>query len=309
MAKQYLVTGGAGFIGSHIAETLLKRGDKVRVLDNFSTGKPGNVPAGAELFEASITDLKKMAKAFNGIDGVFHTAALARVQESIDNPFESNEANITGTLNVIQASSRAGVRRIVFSSSSSIYGDTLILPTPENVLPNPKSPYALQKYVGEGYLKLATIFWGLQTVSLRYFNVYGPRMPLQGAYKLVIPIFLDQKAQGYEMTITSDGTQTRDFTHVDDVVRANLLAMDSSSVGSGEAINIGTGVNYSVNQVAKLIGGPTTHIPPRVEPHDTLADISRAKELLGWEPEVEFEEGLKRTMEWYETMTRKDTDR
>lgn len=298
--KHYLVTGGAGFIGSHTVEALLKRGDKVRVLDNFSTGKPGNVPAGAELLEVSITDFKKMAPAFDGIDGVFHTAALARVQESIDNPLESNEVNITGTLNVIQASFRAGVRRMVFSSSSSLYGDPPILPIPESVFPNPKSPYALQKYVGEGYLKLATLFWGLQTVSLRYFNVYGPRMPLQGAYKLVIPIFLDQKARGKEMTITSDGTQTRDFTYVDDVVRANLLAMDSGNVGSGEAINIGTGVNYSVNQVAKLIGGSTTHIPPRVEPHDTLADISLAKKLLGWAPQVQFEEGLKRTTEWFD---------
>lgn len=298
--KTYLVTGGAGFIGSHITEALLKRGDKVRVLDNFITSNRAGIPKGVEVVEASIIDRSAISAAFEGIVGVFHCAALARVQESIDNPFESNEINITGTLNVIIAARDAGVRRIIFSSSSSLYGDPSVLPTPEDTLPNPKSPYALQKYVGEGYMKLAALFWGVQTVSLRYFNVYGPRMPLQGAYKLVIPIFLDQKARATPMTITGDGTQTRDFVYVDDVVRANLLAMDSQSISRGEVMNIGTGKNYSMNEVAALIEGPTIHISPRVEPHDTQADISRANSMLRWQPAISFKEGLALTREWFE---------
>ena len=298
----YLVTGGAGVIGSHIVEALLNRGDKVRVLDNFATSKRGNVPPGAEMVEASITDSNAIASAFKDIDGVFHAAALPRVQESIEKPLESNEINIGGTLNVCIAARDASVRRMVFSSSSSIYGDTEIFPTPENTLPNPKSPYALQKYVGEEYLKLTARIWKVQTVSLRYFNIYGPRMPLEGAYKLVIPVFLEQQAKGEPLTITGDGTQTRDFTYIDDVVRANLIAMASPRVGQGEVINIGTGKNYSINKVAEFISGPTKHIAPRIEPHDTLADISRAKELLEWEPQVPFAEGLKRTREWFAGM-------
>lgn len=300
--KHYLVTGGAGFIGSHIVEALLKRGNKVRVLDNFGTSKKENVPAGVELFEASITDPATIASAFKDVDGVFHTAALPRVEESIANPLESNEINITGTLNVILAARDASVRRIVFSSSSSLYGNPTALPTPEDTIPNPMSPYALQKCVGEGYMKLASLFWKVETISLRYFNVYGPRMSLKGAYKLVIPIFLEQKLKGRPLTITGDGTQTRDFVYVDDVVRANLLAMDGGNIGNGEIINIGTGTNYSMNQIAALIGGSTAYIPPRVEPHDTLADTRRAKKLLGWTPKVKFEEGLKRTKEWFHTI-------
>lgn len=296
MGKHYLVTGGAGFIGSHIAHALLKRGDKVRILDNFSSGRRENVPAGVEVVDASIINPKAIAPAFKGVDGVFHCAALARVQESIDNPHPSNEINITGTLNVILAAKETGVKRIVYSASSATYGDQPVLPLNEGMIPNPKSPYALQKYVGEEYMKLAALLWGVRTVSLRYFNVYGPRMPLEGAYKLVIPIFLEQKAQGKSMTITGDGTQTRDYIYVEDVVRANLQAMANQKVGQGEVINIGTGKNYSVNEVAALIGGPTVQIPPRIEPHDTLADISLAKKLLGWEPQVNFEEGLKKTV-------------
>lgn len=297
--KQYLVTGGAGFIGSHIVETLLKRGDKVRVLDNFATSKRDNVPAGAELFEASITDHKAIAPAFQNVDGVFHTAALPRVQFSIEHPRKSNDANINGTLNVILAARDAGVKRIVYSATSSAYGDQPVLPLQEDMRPAPKSPYGLQKYVGEEYLKLASMFWNVEAVSLRYFNVYGPRLSFEGAYVTAIAVFLKQRAEGKPLTITGDGTQTRDFTYIDDVVRANLLAMESSKVGKGEIINIGAGRNKSMNEVAALFDHPTVHIAPRIEPHDTLADISRAKELLGWEPQVNFEEGLKRTMAWF----------
>ncbi|MBI4135799.1 NAD-dependent epimerase/dehydratase family protein [Candidatus Uhrbacteria bacterium] len=295
----YLVTGGAGFIGSHIVETLLKRGDKVRVLDNFATSKRDNVPAGAELFEASITDPAAIAPAFKSVDGVFHTAALPRVQFSIEHPAESNDANINGTLNVILAARDAGVKRIVYSATSSAYGDQPILPLQEDMRPSPKSPYGLQKYVGEEYLKLARMFWNLETVSLRYFNVYGPRLTFEGAYVTVVAVFLRQRATGQPLTITGDGTQTRDFTYIDDVVRANILAMESPRVGQGEIINIGGGRNKSVNEVAAFFNQPSVHIDPRVEPHDTLADISRAKQLLGWEPQVPFEEGLKRTLDWF----------
>lgn len=296
----YLVTGGAGFIGPHLVKALLERGDKVRVLDNFSTGKKENVPQGTELIEASITDFEKIKPVFQGIDGVFHAAALPRVQFSIEHPRESHEANITGTLNVLLAAKEAGVERVVFSSSSSIYGDQTELPLNEEIKADPKSPYGLQKYVGEGYCKMASMFWGVETVSLRYFNVYGPGLTFEGAYTTVIAVFLKQRAEGQPLTITGDGTQTRDFTYIDDVVRANLLAMESEKIGKGEVINIGAGSNKSVNEIAAYFKHPTTNIPPRVEPHDTLADISRAKELLDWEPQIKFEDGLKKTMEWYE---------
>lgn len=302
MPKHFLITGGAGFIGSHIAETLLRRGDRVRILDNFSTGKRENVPAGAEIFETSITDAQKIAPAFKGIDGMFHTAALPRVQLSIEQPLKTNDVNINGTLNVILAARDAGVKRIVYSASSSAYGDQNTMPLVETMKPNPKSPYGLQKYVGEHYMNLAAMFWGLETVSLRYFNVYGDRMAFSGAYCTVIAVFLKQKSEGKPLTITADGTQTRDFTFVDDVVAANLSAMESAKVGQGEIINIGAGENHSVNEVAQIIGGPVENIPARVEPHDTLADNRLAQELLGWMPKVKFDEGMKRTIRWFESL-------
>jgi UDP-glucose 4-epimerase len=291
-SKPFLVTGGAGFIGSHIAEALLARGDRVRVLDNLSTGKKENVSAGAELVAADVTQLDSIRSVFDGIDGVFHCAALPRVQVSIENPRETHEANITGTLNVLLAARDAKVRRLVYSASSSAYGDTDVMPEPETLLPRPLSPYGLQKYVGEHYARLFAELYGLETVSLRYFNVYGPRMADEGAYVTVIAIFLRQRKAGQKLTITGDGTQTRDFTHVHDVVAANVAAMDSPKVGRGEVINIGAGNNHSVNEVAALIGGPVEHLAPRVEPHDTLADNRKAQGLLGWKPTVDFAEGV-----------------
>ena len=299
MSSFFLVTGGAGFIGSHVAEALLKRGDRVRILDNFSTGKRENIQAGAEVFEADIRDPKAMRGAFQGVDGVFHLAALPRVQLSIEQPLETHEANINGTLNVLLAAKEAGVKRVIYSASSSAYGDQDTLPLHEDMRPNPKSPYGLQKYVGEHYARLASLFWGVETVSLRYFNAYGPRMASGGAYVTVISVFLQQKARGEALTITGDGTQTRDFTYVGDIVRANLMAMESDRVGKGEVMNIGAGSNHSVTEVAAMIGSPVVHIAPRVEPHDTLADIRRAKELLAWEPQTQFEDGLKKTVEWF----------
>ena len=288
----YLVTGGAGFIGSHVAEALVARGDRVRVLDNFATGKRSNVPAGADLFERDITDLHSIGSAFQGVDGVFHLAALPRVQVSIERPLETHNANITGTLNVLLAAKDAKVRRLVYSASSSAYGDTDVMPEPETLLPRPLSPYGLQKYVGEHYARLFAELYGMETVSLRYFNVYGPRMADEGAYVTVIAIFLRERAAGRPLPIAGDGTQTRDFTHVRDVIRANLLAMESPKVGKGEVLNIGNGENRSVNDVARTIGGPTVHIPPRIEPHDTLADNRLARELLGWRPEEDYEAAI-----------------
>lgn len=299
MFMRYLVTGGAGFIGSHITKALLTRGDSVRIFDNFSTGLRERIHEGAEVIEGDIRNFDAMAKACDGFDGIFHTAALPRVQYSIENPHETNEVNVIGTLNVLIAARDAGVKRVVYSASSSAYGDPISLPLREDMQPNPKSPYGLQKFVGEEYCKQASLFWGVETVSPRYFNVYGPNMAFEGAYVTVIPVFLRQRAEGTPLTITGDGTQTRDFTYVGDVVRANLLAMESGKVGKGEVINIGNGDNKSVNEIAAYFNHPIVNIPPRVEPHDTLACRTRAKELLNWEPEIDFKEGMRRTFEWF----------
>lgn len=289
---KYLVTGGAGFIGSHLVATLIEAGHEVRIIDNFLTGKRENLHPQAKFFEADIRNLEAIKPAFVGVDGVFHTAALPRVQVSIQNPIETNEVNITGTLNVILAAKEAGVKRLVYSASSSAYGDPISLPLVETMKPNPKSPYGLQKYVGEEYAKLAALFYGLETVSLRYFNVFGPRMADDGAYCTVIAIFLRQRAANENLTIYGDGSVTRDFTHVRDVVRANILAMTGEKVGKGEVINIGAGENHSVQEVAEMIGGQISYLEPRVEPHDTLADNTLAKELLGWVPQVNFKDGI-----------------
>ncbi len=297
----YLVTGGAGFIGGHLAEALLKEGYRVRVLDNLSTGKRENIPEGAELFEADFTDLEAIRPAFEGVDGVFHVGALPRVPFSIEHPIESFHANALGTLNVLVAARDAGVKRVVYSGSSSAYGATDVLPSHPELPANPLNPYALQKYLGELLLKQFSDLYGIQTVSLRYFNVYGPRMADEGAYVTVISVFARQKKAGESMTIHGDGEQTRDFTHVFDVVRANMRAMQSEKVGGGEVLNVGNGRNFSVNYIAKAIGGPVVHTEGRgkAEARHTCADITETKELLGWEPEIEFEQGLADTIKWF----------
>jgi len=287
-----LVTGGAGFIGSTLARELLKGGDEVVVIDNLSNGKAEKVPKGAVLIKADITDYESIAHHFEGVDTVYHFAALPRVQFSIEFPLESHNANVTGTLNVLRASLSARVRRVVYSSSSSVYGDQPILPLVETMETSPKSPYGLQKYIGEEYCRLWSNVFGLETVCLRYFNVYGPGQSADGAYALVIGKFMAQKKSGQAMTITGSGEQTRDFTNVKDVVNANILAGKSLKVGKGEPINIGAGNNVSINRIAELIGGKVEHIPARLEPKDTKADNRKAKELLGWVPTVSIEEGI-----------------
>ncbi len=290
---KYLVTGGAGFIGSNLTDALIAQGHDVLVLDNLSTGRQENINPKAAFINVDIRDLEQIKPYFAGIDGVFHIAALPPVQLSIENPAETNDVNVNGTLNVLIAAKDAKVKRVVYSASSSAYGDSKTMPLNEEMKPNPLSPYGLQKYIGEEYCRLFSLLYGMETVSLRYFNVYGPRMAGEGAYLTVIKNFLTQKSRGKPMTITGDGEQTRDFTHVRDVVRANMLAMESANVGAGEVINIGAGKNYSMNQIAQFIGGASMHIAPRVEPKHTLADNSKAKKLLGWTPQENLEEAIK----------------
>jgi UDP-glucose 4-epimerase len=290
--EKIVVTGGAGFIGSNLVRALVKLGFDVHVIDNLVNGIKGNVDKRAKFHKVDITNLKAIQPIFKGARYVFHLAALPRVQYSIEFPAKTNKVNIEGTLNVLIASTKAGVKRLVYSASSSAYGDQRVMPLKESMMANPKSPYGLHKYVGELYCKVWSMVYGLPTVSLRYFNVYGPGQSAEGAYALVIARFLKQRAQNRPMTITGTGKQTRDFTSVHDVVRANLLAMKSRRVGNGEVINIGAGNNHSVLEVAKLIGGTVKFIKARLEPKDTLADNKLAKRLLSWEPRVSLRQGI-----------------
>ncbi|MEX0925003.1 MAG: NAD-dependent epimerase/dehydratase family protein [Candidatus Paceibacterota bacterium] len=292
MATKSIVTGGAGFIGSHLVDALIERGDDVHVIDDLSGGKRELIHEKATFHEETICDREAIAPIFEGADYVFHTAALPRVQFSIEYPIETHEVNVTGTLNVLKACVDSGVKKVVFSSSSSIYGDQPTMPLVEDMDPGPKSPYGLHKYMGELYCKMWNEIYGLPSVCLRYFNVYGPRQSAEGAYALVIAKFLKQREEGGSLTITGDGKQTRDFTHVTDVVQANLKAASSDSVGSADVINVGAGNNVSINKIAELIGGEVEHIEARYEPHDTLADNTRAREFLSWAPSVTIEEGI-----------------
>ncbi len=287
-----LVTGGAGFIGSHLVDALIERGVRVRILDNLATGQRENLNQRAELIETDIRDLDSIRPAFAGVDSVFHTAALARVPLSIEKPVETHAVNATGTLNVLVAARDAHVRRVINSGSSSVYGEQPTLPLREEMPPNPRNPYGLQKLIGECYARQFHLLYGLETLTHRYFNVFGPRMASEGAYLTVLSIFLRQRLAGEALTINGDGEQTRDFTHVRDVVRANLRAMDCD-VADGRALNIGAGSNVSINQVARMVGGPVVHRPPRQgDARDTLADYSQAEKILSWRPMVAFGEGV-----------------
>tara|TARA_B100002019_G_scaffold86192_1_gene74676 strand:- start:46 stop:954 length:909 start_codon:yes stop_codon:yes gene_type:complete len=292
---KYIVTGGAGFIGSNLVDSLINEGHEVIVIDNLSTGKKDNVNPKAELVICDISHqdyLQKIEEVSSGVDTIFHLAALARVQPSIENPNEFNKVNVNGTLNILNIARQFGVRRVVYSASSSAYGDASIFPTPENHPTDPLSPYGLQKLIGEQYCRVFYHCYGLETVSLRYFNVFGERQSLDGAYKLVMGIFADQRLKGKPLTITGDGEQRRDFTYVGDVVRANILASQSKLVGKGESINIGNGDNRSVNHIADLIGGPKEYIKKRLEPQQTLADNTKAKNLLNWKPTTTVEDWI-----------------
>jgi UDP-glucose 4-epimerase len=293
MKKIAIVTGGAGFIGSNVSAELNQRGYDVKVVDNLSTGKRERIPPGVSFYVLDILDTKALTLLFRGADVIFHQAALPRVPFSIDHPQESHQANIDGTLSVLIAARDAHVRRVVYAASGSAYGNQTTLPYREDMTPNPVHPYGLQKYVGELYMKTFAEIYKVETVSLRYFNVYGPGMDPSGSYGLAIAKFLEQRKAKKPLTIVGDGTQTRDFTHVKDVVRANILAAESAQVGRGEVVNIGTGRNVSVNHLADLIGGEErVWLAPRIEAHDSRADNTRAKELLGWEPRISLEEGI-----------------
>lgn len=291
-----LVTGGAGFIGSHIVDRLITDGHEVVVLDNLVTGKRENLNPKAEFVDCDIAEYETILPHFAGVEVVFHTAALARITPSVQNPLLSNTYNITGTLDVLWAAKNSGVKKVIYSSTSSIYGDQPPehYPLKEIYEPQPGSPYTLQKFVGEMYCRLFYKLYGLESVIFRYFNVYGPRQITEGAYATVIGVFLKQRQEGKPMTVVADaGERRRDYTHVSDIVEANLLAWQKN-IPPAELFNIGYGQDYSVNEVAALIGGPTVKIEPRPwEYQRTLADNTKARQILGWIPKVSLQEGIK----------------
>ncbi len=306
MAK-VLVTGGAGFIGSHIAQALTRQGDEVRILDDFSTGYPRNVEAAGpvELIRGSVTELPTVRRAVEGCDYVYHEAALASVPRSIDDPLSSNLVNIQGTLNVLMAARDAKVKRLIYAASSSAYGDSEVLPKVESMKEAPKSPYAVAKLAGEHYVSVFAEVYGMQTLSLRYFNVFGPRQDPDSPYAAVIPLFIDAILENRPPTIHGDGEQSRDFTYIDNVVHANLLALSAPKL-SGEVVNVALGERITLNrlyeELSAIIGSDLepVHGPPRVgDVRHSQADITRVRELLGYESQVPVEEGLRRTVEWY----------
>ena len=290
--RKVLVTGGAGFIGSNLVDELIKKGDRVIIIDDLSTGKKENINPEAEFHKLDARDLKKIKPLFSGVDYVFHLAAFSNVQFSIDNPNESNDANLNTTLNVLVAARDAGVKKVVYSASAAAYGNQKQEQWHESMQADLLSPYGLQKYVGELYCSLFSKLYNLPTVGLRYFNVYGKRQRLEGAYAPVVGIFVKKRLEGKPMIVFGDGKQTRDFVSVTDVVRANILAAESDKAGAGEVINIGSGKSYSINKLVKMVGGPTVKMPPRIEVKKSLADNLLAKKLLGWKPTVELPEWL-----------------
>ena len=294
--KRVVVTGGAGFIGSNLVDTLISQDIEVLVIDNLSTGKIQNINKKAVFLnhDLSSIDSQKLIDIFEGIDIVFHLAALARVQPSIEDPFPYHDSNVTATLNILYAAHKAGVKKVIYSASSSCYGDSEKVPQKEDDPTNPLSPYGLQKYVGEQYCRMFSQVYNLDTVSLRYFNVYGERMSLEGAYCLVTGIFARQMQQKKSLTITNDGKQRRDFTYVGDVIQANILAAQHPQRLNGEVFNIGNGKNVSINEVADMFGGIKTYGEKRLEPFETLADNQKAKSILKWQPKGNLSEWIKK---------------
>lgn len=310
----YLVTGGAGFIGSHLVGALVERGEKVRVLDNLGTGHRKNLtPFGSkiEFVEGDLVDRKAVEVALKDVEVVFHQAALASVPRSVAAPLDTNAACATGTVNLLDVARQSGVRRVVYAGSSSVYGDQ---PTPakhEGLLPSPVSPYAAAKLAGEFYCQAFTATYGLETVTIRYFNVFGPRQDPQSQYAAVIPKFITEMLAGQRPTIFGDGKQSRDFTYIDNIIHGNLLAADAPNA-IGKTINVACGEQYSLLELVAAINQALgTKIVPVFEPpragdvRDSLADITLARQALGYEPIVVFDEGLRRTVEYYRSVAGK----
>jgi UDP-glucose 4-epimerase len=311
----YLVTGGAGFIGSHIVDELVRRGEHVRVLDNFSTGKRANLqlptsnlqlPTAIDIIEGDIRDRDAVQRAVTGVDYVLHQAALPSVQRSVDDPLTTNEINVTGALNVLLAAREARVKRVVFASSSAVYGNSPTLPKHETMPTNPLSPYAVSKLAGETYCRVFYEIYGLPTVALRYFNVFGPRQDPNSQYSAVIPLFIAAMLRGDPPTIYGDGLQSRDFTYVANVVRANLLACDRDEA-IGQVMNVACGERYTLldlhRDLVKLTGRVLQPIFAPARPGDvkhSMAAIEQAQQTLGYAPVVDWREGLRRTVEWYQ---------
>jgi UDP-glucose 4-epimerase len=304
----YLVTGGAGFIGSHIVHKLVSMGEKVRVLDNLSFGNKTNlngVEAKIDFISGDLLDAAVVARAMKGIEVVFHQAALRSVPLSVNNPTLVNRVNVEGTLNVLTAARDAGVKRVVYASSSSVYGKGAMLPKSEHDTPGPISPYAVSKLAGEHYAKVFTDLYGLETVGLRYFNVYGPRQDPKSQYAAVIPLFIQWALQGEPLEVHGDGLQSRDFTYIDNVVQANLQAAHSK-LGSGGVFNVGEGKTHTllelVDLLEEIIGTKLKLLHTAERAGDiryTQAEISESQRCLGYRPQVSFEEGLARTVEYF----------
>ena len=282
--QKVIVTGGAGFIGSHVVDTLIKQGIEVIILDNLSTGKKENINPKATFIECDLTKDKPL---FRDVDVVFHLAATPQVQYSMENPTDNN--NIDSLINILELSKKNGVKKFIFSSSSSVYGNPNYVPINENHPTNPLSPYALHKLVGEQYCKLYSEVYDLDTVCLRYFNAYGDRMPNKGAYRSVISIFKEQHSKKQPLNIVNDGEQRRDYVHVDDIVNANILCANSTKKLNGDIFNVGTGKSYSVNEVADMFGGEKQYGEKRIEPKNSIAENAKIVLDLNWEPKNKLE--------------------
>jgi UDP-glucose 4-epimerase len=301
-----LVTGGAGFIGSHLVDALVGRGDRVRVLDDLATGRRENLHPGAEFVQGSVADEAAVAGAVAGVEVVFHLGALGAVARSVADPRASNTANVEGTLNVLTLGRDAGVRRVVFASSSSIYGGASVVPTPESAPLRPRSPYANTKLAGEWYVRLFAELYPIETVALRYFNVFGPRQRPDSTYAAVIPLFASALLDGERPTVHGDGTQSRDFTYVADVVAANLAAAAApADRASGQAFNVAPGKGSTLLELLEALGRciGVTPEPEFVDPRPgdvktSCADASAARDVLGWAPTVSVSEGLERYVDW-----------